>query len=90
MWCGCIFACLFIQKTTNHMKSILFVLSIFALSILYLESTKETTKYKNLYLETLRKEFTATESYLIDTLDSYPNDSLVYRLREINSLLNER
>ena len=72
------------------MKSILFILTIFALAILHLESTKETTKYKNLYFETLRKDFKNTESYLIDTLDTLPNDSLVYRLREINSLLNER
>ena len=72
------------------MKSILFVLSVFALSILYLESTKETTKYKNLYFETLRKDFKNTENYLIDTLDTLPNDSLVYRLRELNSLLNDR
>ena len=72
------------------MKSILFVLSIFALSILYLDSTKETTKYKSLYFETLHKEYTATENHLIDTLDTLPNDSLVYRLREINSLLNDQ
>ena len=72
------------------MKSILFVLTIFALSILYLDNTKETAKYKNLYLETLRTELKVTEHYLIDTLDSYPNDSLVYRLHEINSLINER
>ena len=72
------------------MKSILFVLSIFALSILYLESTKETTKYKSLYFETLRKDFAATENHLIDTLDAFPNDSLVYRLREINAVINER
>ena len=72
------------------MKSILFVLSIFALSILYLESTKETAKYKNLYLETLRKDLSSTENCIIDKLDTLPNVSLVYRLREINSLLNER
>ena len=72
------------------MKSILFILTIFALAILHLESTKETTKYKNLYLETIKKDFTATENHIIDTLDSYPNDSLVYRLRELNSLLNDR
>ena len=72
------------------MKTILFVLSIFALSILYLDSTKETTKYKSLYFETLRKDVKNTESYLIDTLDTLPNDSLVYRLRELNSLLNDR
>ena len=72
------------------MKSILFVLSIFALSILYLESTKETAKYKNLYFEKLKTELSVTESYLIDTLDYYPNDSLVYRLHGIHSLLNER
>ena len=70
------------------MKSILFVLSIFALAILYNNATKETTKYKNLYLEKIHTEFTATEHYLIDTLDSHPNDSLVYRLRELNSILN--
>ena len=72
------------------MKSILFFLSIFALSILYLESTKETTKYKNLYFETLRKDLRSTEKHLIDTLDTLPNDSLVYRLREIHTLLNEQ
>ena len=70
------------------MKSILFVLSIFALSILYLESTKETTKYKNLYFETLRKDLLNTENCIIDTMDSYKNDSLVYRLRDINALFN--
>ena len=72
------------------MKNILFVLTIFALAILYHESTKEVTKYKDFYFSVLHKEYTATENHLIDTLDSYPNDSLVYRLREINSLLNER
>ena len=72
------------------MKSILFFLSIFALSILYLESTKETAKYKNLYIETLRKDLRSTEKHLIDTLDTLPNDSLVYRLHEIHTLLNER
>ena len=72
------------------MKSILFILTIFALSILYLENTKQTEKYKNLYFETLRTELKATECLLIDTLDNYPNDSLVYRLRDINALLNER
>ena len=72
------------------MKSILFVLTIFALSILYLENTKETAKYKNLYFEKLRTELKATECLLIDTLDSYPNDSLVYRLHGLHSLLNER
>ena len=69
------------------MKSILFVLSIFALSILHLESTKETAKYKSLYFETLRKDFAATENLLIDAC---PNDSLVYRLHELNALINER
>ena len=72
------------------MKNILFVLSIFALAILYLQSTKETTKYKDFYFSVLHKEYTATENHIIDTLDSYPNDSLVNRLHEINSLLNER
>ena len=72
------------------MKSILFFLSVFALAILYNESTKETAKYKNLYFETLRKDLQNTESYLIDTLDTLPNDSLVYRLHGIHSLLNER
>ena len=72
------------------MKNILFVLSIFALSILYLESTKETAKYKKLYLEKLKTELSATEYYLIDTLDCYPDDSLVYRLHDIHSLLNDR
>ena len=72
------------------MKNILFVLSIFALSILYHESTKKTEKYKNLYFEKLKTELSVTESYLIDTLDCYPNDSLVHRLHGIHSLLNER
>ena len=72
------------------MKNILFVLSILALAILYSQSTKETTKYKDFYFSVLHKEYTATENHIIDTLDSYPNDSLVYRIREINSLLNER
>ena len=72
------------------MKSILFALAIFALSILYLENTKQTEKYKNLYFEKLNAELAFTECCLIDTLDSYPNDSLVNRLHEINSLLNER
>ena len=72
------------------MKSILFVLTIFALSILYLENTKQTEKYKNLYFEKLNAELAFTEYCLIDTLDSYPSDSLVNRLHEINSLLNER
>ena len=72
------------------MKNILFVLSIFALAILYHESTKEATKYKDFYLSVLHKEYTATENHIIDTLDSYPNDSLIYRLRDINALLNER
>ena len=72
------------------MKTILFILTIFALAILYRESTKETTKYKDFYFSVLHKEYTATENHLIDTLDTLPNDSLVYRLREINSLLNER
>lgn len=72
------------------MKSILFVLSIFALSILYLESTKKTEKYKNLYFEKLTTDLAFTEYYLIDTLDNYRNDSLVNRLREINTLLNDR
>ena len=77
-------------KKQQTMKSILFFLSIFALSILYLESTKKTEKYKNLYFETLRKDLSSTENCIIDTLDSYPNDSLVYRLRDINARLNER
>ena len=72
------------------MKSILFFLSIFALSILYLESTKETAKYKKLYFEKLKTELSVTEYYLIDTLDTLPNDSLVYRLHGLHSLLNER
>ena len=72
------------------MKNILFILSVFALAILYNESTKETTKYKSLYFEKLKTELSVTEYYLIDTLDSYPNDSLVYRLHGIHSLLNER
>lgn len=57
---------------------------------MYLENTKETAKYKNLYFEKLRTELKATECLLIDTLDSYPNDSLVYRLHGLHSLLNER
>ena len=57
---------------------------------MYLESTKETAKYKNLYFETLRKDLSSTENCIIDTLDTLPNDSLVYRLRGINALLNER
>ena len=72
------------------MKSILFILTVFALCILYNNATKETTKYKNLYFETLRKDLLNTENCIIDTMDIYPNDSLVYRLRDINSLLNER
>lgn len=72
------------------MKSILFFLSIFALSILYNESTKETAKYKSMYFETLRKDLRSTEKHLIDTLDTLPNDSLIYRLREIHTLLNEQ
>ena len=77
-------------KKQQTMKSILFFLSIFALSILYLESTKETAKYKKLYLEKLKTELSVTEYYLIDTLDTLPNDSLVYRLHGLHSLLNER
>ena len=72
------------------MKSILFILTIFALSILYLENTKQTEKYKNLYFEKLNSDLKATECLLIDTLDNYPNDSLVYRLHGLHSLLNER
>ena len=71
------------------MKNILFILTVFALAILYHESTKETKKYKDFYLSTIRKEYTATENHLIDTLDSYPNDSLVYRLRDLNTLLDK-
>ena len=71
------------------MKSILFVLSIFALAILYNNATKETAKYKNLYIEKINEELTATERCLIDMLDSHQNDSLVYRLRELNSILND-
>ena len=87
--CAGTFLFVYSFKKQQTMKSILLVLSIFALSILYLESTKKTAKYKNLYFETLRKDFKNTESYLIDTLDTLPNDSLVYRLRDINALLNE-
>ena len=72
------------------MKSILFILTIFALAILHLESTKETTKYKDFYFSMLRKEYKATENHLIDTTDTLPNDSLVYRLRELNVLLNDQ
>ena len=57
---------------------------------MYLDSTKETAKYKSMYFETLRKDLRSTEKHLIDTLDTLPNDSLVYRLRDINALLNER
>ena len=72
------------------MKNILFILTVYGLAILLNESTKETKKYKNLYLGKLKTELSITEGYLIDTLDYYPNDSLVYRIRGINSLLNER
>ena len=65
-------------------------MTVFALAILYNDEKKETAKYKSLYFETLRKDLRSTEKHLIDTLDTLPNDSLVYRLREINSLLNER
>ena len=70
------------------MKNILFILTVFALAILYNDATKETKKYKDFYLSVIRKEYTATENHLIDTLDSYPNDSLVYRLRDLNILLD--
>ena len=72
------------------MKTILFILTIFALAILYSQSTKEATKYKDFYISVLHKEYTATENHLIDTLDTLPNDSLVNRLHELNSLLNEQ
>ena len=72
------------------MKSILFILTVFALAILYNNATKETKKYKRLYFAALRNDLKATECLLIDTLDTYPNDSLVYRLHGIHSLLNER
>ena len=72
------------------MKSILFILTVFALAILYNDATKETKKYKSLYFEKLKTELKATECLLIDTLDNYPNDSLVYRLHGIHSLLNDR
>ena len=72
------------------MKNILFILTVFALAILHFESTKKTQKYKDLYFEQLNIDLKATECLLIDTLDSYPNDSLVYRLHGIHSLLNER
>ena len=72
------------------MKNILFILTVYGLAILLNESTKETKKYKNLYFGKLKTELSVTEGYLIDTLDCYPNDSLVYRIRGLNSLLNER
>ena len=72
------------------MKSILFILTVFALAILYNNATKQTEKYKALYFEKLTTDLAFTEYHLIDTLDSYPNDSLVNRLHEIHTLLNER
>ena len=72
------------------MKNILFILTIFALAILYHQSTKETTKYKDFYFSVLHKEYKATENHIIDTTDCYSNDSLLHRLRELNALINER
>ena len=72
------------------MKTILFVLTIFALAILLLGNTRENKKYKAFYYETLYTDLTNTENYIIDTLDNYRNDSLVNRLHELNSLLNDR
>ena len=72
------------------MKSILFVLTVFALAILAFKYTKKQEVYERFYFETLNTELAKTEYYLIDTLDAYPNDSLVNRLREINTLINAK
>ena len=71
------------------MKTILFILTVFALAILLHGNTRENKKYKAFYFKTLHTDLTNTEIYLIDTLDNYKNDSLVYRLREINLLLSD-
>ena len=70
------------------MKSILFILTIFALAILAFGNQREFRKYEEFYFRTLHVDIANTEHYLIDTLDSYPNDSLVYRLRHLNGLLD--
>ena len=72
------------------MKNILFILVIYALAILLNESTKETKEYKDFYFSVLHKEYTITENRIIDATDNNKKDSLLHRLREINSLLNER
>ena len=64
-------------------------MTVFALSILLFDSIRQNEKYKEFYIKTLQADLESTESYLIDTLDNRPNDSLVYRLREINSHLND-
>ena len=73
------------------MKFIIFVLSVLAvLTYFHTENAKNYKKYERFYFETLNTELAKTENYLIDTLDCYPNDSLVNRLHEINTLLNTK
>ena len=72
------------------MKYILFVLAIFALAILASQEARKLKRYEAFYFEKLTTDLAMTEYYLIDTLDSYPSDSLVNRLHEINTLLNDK
>ena len=69
------------------MKSILFFLSVLAVLIYF---HTETKKYERFYFKTLNTEIANTEYYLIDTLDSHPNDSLVNRLHELNKLIYDK
>ena len=72
------------------MKRILFVLAIVSLAALTSCNTRKQKRYEAFYFEKLTTDLAMTEYYLIDTLDSYPNDSLVNRLHEINTLLNAK
>ena len=72
------------------MKSILFVLTVFALAILVFNYTKKQEVYERFYFKTLKTEIENTEYHLIDTLDAYPNDSLVNRLHELNVLIYDK
>ena len=88
----CPHLCVWVQfinfKQQNSMKFILFVLAV--LAVLTYFNTKNTKKYERFYFKTLNTELAKTEHYLIDTLDNYPNDSLVNRLHELNVLIYDK
>ncbi len=68
------------------MKYIALIAAVLMMVVLSSCETKEQKKYKRFYFEKIAADIAMTESYLIDTSNTLPKDSLVERLHELNRI----